>query len=185
MGGVDMNPTFSSRQRFLPVTALAFIALVACWGAGGASHTNEPAPRPLNVVRIEVPQNPAGAFELAHDALGTLSEATPENTRWIPTAALLATRYMRKRSGPVITDVLIIAAVGRQMTDTLHPTTLVEVSVWTLDTPVGRTAFGASVASTQPMVPRPRPLSPSDSTGWANVYRVVQYMMDSGAKRLP
>jgi hypothetical protein len=177
-----MNPTFLSRQRFLPVATIALIAAGAC---RAASHAAEPVPTPMNVVRVEVPQNPTGAFELAHDALGTLADATPENTRWVPTAALLATRYMRRRSGPVITDVLIIAAVGRQMTDTLHPKTLVEVSVWTIDTPVGRTAFGASVATTQPMVPRPRPLSPSDSTGWANVYRVVQYMMDSGAKRLP
>jgi hypothetical protein len=176
-----MNPTFLSRQRFLRIAAVVSIAAVAC---RGASHASEPVPTPVNVVRIEVPKNPTGAFELAHDALGTLSDATPENTRWIPTAALLSTRYMRRRSGPVITDVLIIAAVGRQMTDTLHPKTLVEVSVWTLDTPVGRTAFGASLATTQ-TVPRPRPLSPSDSTGWANVYRVVQYMMDSGAKRLP
>jgi hypothetical protein len=177
-----MNPTFLSRERFLSVAAITAIAAAGCQRAPSAS---EPVPTHINVVRMEVPENPTRAFDLARDALGTISDATPENTRWVPTAALLATRYMRRRSGPVITDVLIIAAVGRQMTDTLHPKTLIEVSVWTIDTPVGRTAFGASVATTQPMVPRPRPLSPSDSTGWANVYRVVQYMMDSGAKRLP
>ena len=92
---------------------------------------------------------------------------------------------MRKRSGPVITDILIIAAVGRQMTDTVHPKTLVEVSAWTIETPVARNAFGASAGSTQTVVPRPRPLSRSDATGWANVDRVVQYFVDSGAKRVP
>ena len=176
-----MHSTFVRGRRFLAGSAFAATA-AACHGA---FHGTEPAPTPFNVVRIEVPQTPTLAFDLARDALGALLEATPENTRWLPSAAVLGTRYMRKRSGPVITDILIIAAVGRQMTDTIHPKTLVEVSAWTIETPVARNAFGASPGTTQTVVPRPRPLSRSDSTGWANVDRVVQYFVDSGAKRVP
>ena len=176
-----MHSTFVRGRRFLAGSAFAATA-AACHGA---SHVSEPTPTPFNVVRIEVPKTPTLTFDLARDALGALLEATPENTRWLPSAAVLGTRYMRKRSGPVITDILIIAAVGRQMMDTVHPKTLVEVSAWTIETPVARNAFGASAGSTQTVVPRPRPLSRSDATGWANVDRVVQYFVDSGAKRVP
>jgi len=178
-----MHSTFVRGRRFLAVSAYVALA-VACHGA---SPVSEPTPTPFNVVRIEVPKTPTLTFDLARDALGAILEATPENTRWLPSAAVLGTRYMRKRSGPVITDILIIAAVGRQMTDTstLHPKTLVEVSAWTIESAVARNAFGASAGATQPVVPRPRPLSPSDSTGWANVDRVVEYLVASGAKRVP
>ena len=177
-----MHSTLVGGRRFLAGSACVALA-AACHGA---SHVSEPTPTPFNVVRIEVPKTPTLTFDLARDALGALLEATPENTRWLPSAAVLGTRYMRKRSGPVITDILIIAAVGRHTTDTdtLHPKTLVEVSAWTIESAVARNAFGAS-AGAQPVVPRPRPLSPSDSTGWANVDRVVEYLVASGAKRVP
>ena len=104
--------------------------------------------------------------------------------RWLPTAAVLSTRYTRRRSGPVNTDILIMAAVGRQSTDSLHPKTLVEVSAWIVDSPIARTQFGAS-ASTAAMVPRPRPLSQSEARDWAYVEMVVQFLVDNGAKRVP
>jgi hypothetical protein len=179
-----MVTTGSYTPRFPGASGIALTVLAMVGGAcQAAHHASEPATA-TNVIRVEVPESPARAFDLARDALGAVLEGTPENPRWLPSAAVLSTRYLRRRSGPVLTDILIIAAVGRQVADTLHPKVLVEVSAWTVDSPVPRTQFGAS-ASSVGMVPRPRPLSRSETTDWATAERVVEYLVASGAKRIP
>ena len=178
------SPFLNSRAtRLATAIARAFIVVSSLAACQAAHHASEPLSA-QNVIRVEVPASPAKTFDLAHEALAVILEGTTQDPRWLPTAAILSTRYMRRRSGPLITDVLVIAAIGRQIADTLHPKTLVEVSAWTVETPVGRTQFGAS-ATTTTAPPRPRPLSRAETSDWAYVDRVVQYLVESGGKRLP
>lgn len=174
-----MNPTLATRGRFLPA-AIGLVAVTACAAASAATMT---APAPA-IALLAMPASPESTLALAKFALGEV-DGTLQAIQWRQNAAVLSTRYTRNSRGVGMSEIAIVAAVGRQVADTSRPLTLVEVRAWAMDSLAQRRQLGAPITTTGTVTHRPRPITLSDSTDWASVEFVLQAFLKHGARRLP
>ena len=141
------------------------------------------APPPA-IVLLAMPASPESTLTLARFALGEV-EGTLQAIQWQPNAAILSTRFNSRLRGVGMSVITIITAVGRQVADTARPLTIVEVRAWAMDSTATRRQLGAPITTAGTVVDRPRPLTFSDSTEWANVEFVLAAFEKHGARRLP
>jgi hypothetical protein len=177
-----MYPTTASRHKFLSSLASALV-LSGAGACAAASVATSTAPAPA-IVLLAVPASPDSTIVLAKFALGEV-DGTLQAIQWMPNAAVLSTRYTRNRRGVGMSEIAIIAAVGRQVADTARPLTVVEVRAWAMDSLAQRRQFGAPITTTGTVTHRPRPITLADSTDWASVEFVLQAFQKHGARRLP
>lgn len=175
-----MDPTLATRRRFLPVLTIGLVAAGACAAASAATAT---APAPA-IVLMAMPASPESTLALARFALGEV-DGTLQAIQWRPNAAVLSTRFTRNHRGVGMSEIAIIAAVGRQVADTSRPLTLVEVRAWAMDSLAQRRQLGAAITTTGTVTHRPRPITLADSTDWASVELVLAALEKRGARRLP
>jgi hypothetical protein len=107
-----MDPTVATRRRFLPVLAIGLVAASACAAASAATAT---APAPA-IVLLAMPASPESTLALAKFALGEV-DGTLQAIQWRPNSAVLSTRFTRNHRGVGMSEIAIIAAVGRQVAD--------------------------------------------------------------------
>jgi hypothetical protein len=172
-----MYSTFPSRHKFLPIVAFAAI------GCSAATMATATAPAPA-IVLLAVPASPDSTLALAKFAMGEV-DGTLQAIQWRPNAALVSTRYTRNRRGVGMSEIAIVAAVGRQVADASRPLTLVEVRAWAMDSLAQRRQLGAPITTTGTVTHRPRPITLADSTDWIMVEYVLEALQKHGARRLP
>lgn len=175
-----MDPTMMSRHKFLAKLAIALVVVGACSAAAVATST---APAPA-IVLLAVPASPESTLTLARFAMGEV-DGTLQAIQWRPSAAVISTRYTRNRRGVGMTEIAIVAAVGRMVADTSRPLTLVEVRAWAMDSLAQRRQLGAPITTTGTVTHRPRPITLADSTDWIMVQYVLEAFEKHGARRLP
>ena len=177
-----MYPTSGSRRKF-PRLMIAALGAVGACARPNIPNLTGTAPPPA-IVLLAVPASPDSTVMLAKFALGEV-EGTLQAVQWQPNAAVLSTRYTQNRRGVGMTEIAIVAAVGRQVADTARPLTLVEVRAWAMDSSATRRQLGAPITTTGTVTYRPRPITFSDSTEWASVEFVLAAFERHGARRLP
>jgi hypothetical protein len=161
---------------------LVVVAVGACSTATMATMAGT-APPPA-IVLLAVPASPDSTLALARFALGEV-DGTLQAIQWQPNAAVLSTRFTSHRRGVGMSEIAIVAAVGRQVADTARPLTIVEVRAWAMDSSATRRQLGAPITTTGTVTYRPRPITFSDSTEWASVEFVLAAFEKHGARRLP
>jgi hypothetical protein len=179
-----MYRTSSATNKFLSGAALVLTGAAACATAASVASVATTTAPPPAIVLLAVPASPESTLVLAKFALGEV-DGTLQAIQWRQNAAVLSTRYTRNHRGVGMSEIAIVAAVGRQVADSTRPLTLVEVRAWAMDSLAQRRQMGAPITNTGTVTHRPRPITLSDSTDWSSVETVLVVFEKHGARRLP
>ncbi len=176
-------------MRFALCIALAVATTV---GACSSSAPPNAAGAPVaGAVLVAVVASPESTISLTRRALSTARGTLPI-VEWQAQEALLSSSYTKNRGGPGTAEILVVAAVSRRTFNLMspqhgdvRPTTRVELRAWAMDSVAMRPVLGGSRATGFTRMHRPRPVSASDSTEWVFVLRVLEVLVESGARVVP
>ena len=171
----------------------ATISLLAV--AAGCHHattgTVTPSVPEVSSVTVAVFALPDSTIKLAKFAMGTI-DGVVQVQQIRNSGVAVSTHYTRSRRGGGQLEIAIVAALSRQVADSMRPVTIVELSGWVVET---REALvlpqrrGSSLTGQRPPVAmaanRPRPITASDTTDWQNLGLVLEEFIKHGAQRSP
>jgi hypothetical protein len=183
----------SARSTVVRITRARSVRapLALMLGALGSCAHAPPAaapPAPINV-RLAVAAHPDSAVKLAKFAIGAI-DGSVQLPKVLPTMTTVSTHYTRdgRRGRP--TQIAVIAAVSRTVSDILSPVTIVQLSAWALETPEPlnwqpRRGMPVTPVTTGAASRPPRAITVADTSDWKLLEIVVEAFEKHGARRLP
>lgn len=182
-----MDTTGTARGGFLPrrLGRTPVVALVGAAVAAGCAMARNPTQTaaPAAIVVLGLPATPESTLALTRRALGEIG-GTLQAVQWHATVAVLSTRYTRNRRGVGMSEIAVVATVGRTVPDSMMPLTLVELRAWAMDSLAVQRTLGAPIESPMTRVHRPRPITLEDVEEWESVEVVMRLLAQHGGRRI-